>query len=122
MHYWNKLIYTKIVHYQTKFAKLFWLNAKKSLKMIQQKKVDQVGYLWTFLSSGSRGSGWIFTESSLKAFQSGDSSNASQFDLDISNYLTDAVCIGGNEEFPSPNGNRNEKGHRGHDCAKITTL
>ncbi|KAK8872139.1 hypothetical protein M9Y10_007900 [Tritrichomonas musculus] len=73
-------------------------------------------------SSGGGGSGWTFTDSSLKAFQSGDPSNASKFALSSAYYLTDVVCAGGNEEFPRPDGNGNERGHDGNGYAKITVL
>lgn len=73
-------------------------------------------------SGGGGGSGWTFTESSFKTFQSGDSANASKFALSSSYYLTDVKCVGGNEEFPRPNGNGNEKGHIGNGYAKITPL
>ena len=73
-----------------------------------------------YCSSGGGGSGWTFTESSMKTFQSGDSSNSSKFALTSDYYLTDAICVGGNEEFPRPDGNGNERGHSGHGYAKIT--
>ena len=73
-------------------------------------------------SGGGGGSGWTFAESSFKTFQSGDSANASKFALSSSYYLTDVKCVGGNEEFPRPNGNGNEKGHIGNGYAKITPL
>ena len=75
-----------------------------------------------YCSSGGGGSGWTFTDSSLKAFQSGDPSNASKFALSSAYYLTDVVCAGGNEEFPRPDGNGNERGHDGNGYAKITFL
>ena len=73
-------------------------------------------------SSGGGGSGWVFTASSLKNFQSGDSSNASKFVLSSAYYLSDVACLGGNEEFPRPDGNGNERGHSGNGYAKITPL
>ena len=71
-------------------------------------------------SSGGGGSGWVFTKSSLETFQSGDSTN--EFILTSEYYLRDAICIGGNEEFPRPDGKGNERGHAGHGFAKITVL
>ena len=73
-------------------------------------------------SSGGGGSGWTFTESSFMAFQQGDSENANNFALTGEYYLTDVMCAGGNEEFPRPDGNGNERGHVGHGFAKITPL
>ncbi|KAK8860809.1 hypothetical protein M9Y10_012499 [Tritrichomonas musculus] len=65
-------------------------------------------------SGGGGCSGWIFTESSRKEWQSGDSANASKF------VLTDAICVGGNEEFPKPDGNGVECGNADNGYAKIT--
>lgn len=79
------------------------------------------GDLWD-TSSGGGGSGWIFTESSFKTWQSGDSSNASKFLLNSSYYLTDALSLAGNKEFPKPDGNGTERGHSGDGYAKITPL
>ena len=73
-------------------------------------------------SRGGCRSGCTFTETSLKRFQSGDSSNASKFELDRTYYLTDEKSFGGNEEFPHPDGNRNERGHAGHGYAKIMPI
>lgn len=73
-------------------------------------------------SSGGGGSGWIFTELSYKEWQSGDSTNASKFVLNSSYYLTDAVCISGDEEFPRPDDNGVERGHNENGYAKITPL
>lgn len=73
-------------------------------------------------SSGGGGSGWIFTESSLMHWQSGDSSNASKFLLDSSYYLTDAQTLEGDKEFPRPDGNGTERGHPGDGYAKITPV
>lgn len=73
-------------------------------------------------SGGGGGSGWIFTESSRKEWQSGDSANASKYVLDSSYYLTDAICVGGNEEFPKPDGNGVECGPADGGYAKITPL
>ena len=75
-----------------------------------------------FCSSGGGGSGWTFTESSLKTFQSGDPSSASKFALSSEYYLSDVMCVGGNEEFPRPDGNGTERGHAGNGNAKITIL
>ena len=81
------------------------------------------GYGWhNCCSSGGGGSGWTFTESSFMAFQLGDPTNASQFALSGAYYLRDVKCVGGNEEFPRPDGNGNERGHNGHGFAKITPL
>lgn len=71
-------------------------------------------------SSGGGGSAWFFTESSLKEWQSGDSANASKFVLNSTYFLSDATCVGGDKEFPRPDGNGNEKGHTGNGYAKIT--
>ncbi|KAK8845001.1 hypothetical protein M9Y10_021175 [Tritrichomonas musculus] len=81
------------------------------------------GFGYTYLcSSGGGGSGWTFTEASMQAFKSGDSANSSQFALSSEYYLTDVTCVGGNEEFPRPDGNGNERGHVGNGYAKITPL
>lgn len=71
-------------------------------------------------SGGGGGSGWTFTESSFKTWQSGDSTNASKFILNNAFYLADAKTLGGNEEFPKPDGNGIERGHSGNGYAKIT--
>ncbi|KAK8899209.1 hypothetical protein M9Y10_001513 [Tritrichomonas musculus] len=73
-------------------------------------------------SGGGGGSGWTFTESNFLAFQLGDSINASKFTLTGAYYLSDVMCVGGNEEFPRPDGKGNERGHIGHGFAKITPL
>ena len=73
-------------------------------------------------SSGGGGSGWTFTDSSMRMWESGDKSNALKFKLNERYYLTESVCIGGNEEFPRPDGNGTERGHRGNGYAKITLL
>lgn len=79
------------------------------------------GFGWGYeCSSGGGGSGWIFTEQSLSAWRSGDSANASQCHLRSSFYLTDAATFSGNEEFPCPDRNGTEQGHRGDGFAKIT--
>ena len=74
----------------------------------------------TNCASGGGGSGWTFTESSFNTWQSGDPSNASKFLLNSSYYLTDALSVPGNENFPRPDGNGNEQGHSGNGYAKIT--
>ena len=73
-------------------------------------------------SSGGGGSGWVFTESSLNVWKSGDPENSSKFVLNSMYYLTDVMCAGGNEEFPRPDGKGNERGHAGNGYAKITPL
>lgn len=42
--------------------------------------------------------------------------------LDSSYYLSDCKCLGGNEEFPTPDGRGTERGHKGSGFAKITPL
>ena len=71
-------------------------------------------------SSGGGGSGWTFTESNFSLWQSGDSSNASKFLLKSSHYLTEAITVGGDKEFPRTDGVGNEVGHSGNGYAKIT--
>lgn len=73
-------------------------------------------------SSGGGGSGWIFTESTFNTWKSGDPSNESQFKIDKSLYLTDAITKAGNSSFPNPNGNGNETGHMNNGYAKITPI
>lgn len=75
-----------------------------------------------YCSSGGGGSGWTFTESNLKKWREGDPSKASKFLLTSDYYLTDTMCVGGNEEFPRPDGNGNEQGHSGNGYAKITFI
>lgn len=55
-------------------------------------------------------------------WQKGDSENASKNVLNNSYYLTDELCMGGNEAFPKSNGNRTEHGNIGNDYAKNTLL
>lgn len=74
----------------------------------------------TSSSSGGGGSGWVFTESSYSAWQSGDGSNASKCALNSSFFLSDAACASGDDEFPCPEGNQLENGHAGNGYAKIT--
>lgn len=74
----------------------------------------------TYASSGGGGSGWIFTESNYNNWKSGDLNNASKFILKSSHYLSDAVLLSGNEDFPKPDGNGTEHGHSGNGYAKIT--
>ena len=79
------------------------------------------GQGWSFeASSGGGGSGWTFTESNFSSWRSGDPSKASEFLLSDSFYLTDSATFSGNEEFPRPDGNGTERGHRGRGFAKIT--
>lgn len=80
------------------------------------------GFGVTDLCSSGGGSGWTFTEKSLRVWQSGDSANAQKFTLNSACYLTDVMCAGGNEEFPSTDGNGSESGHKGNGYAKITML
>lgn len=80
------------------------------------------GFSVTDLCSSGGGSGWTFTEKSLRVWQSGDSANAQKFTLNSACYLTDVMCAGGNEEFPSTDGNGSESGHKGNGYAKITIL
>lgn len=77
---------------------------------------------FTASGSGGGGSGWTFTESNFNAWRSGDQSNASNFHLDSSFYLTDTACKSGEEEFPRPDGNGTEIGHSGNGFAKITPI
>ena len=88
-------------------------------KYYQDKDSGGGGGGGCYCSSGGGGSGWIFTESSFKAFQSGD---ASKFVLKSKHFLRDAICVGDNEEFPRQDGNGNERGHFGQGYAKITVL
>lgn len=74
------------------------------------------------VSSGGGGSGWTFTKRSFQEWQKGNSANASKFALDSAYYLTEEVCIGGDKEFPRPDGNGTEQGHSGNGYAKITLL
>lgn len=76
----------------------------------------------TYSSSGGGGSGWVFTESNLNSWKSGDCTNANKFTLTSKYYLTNASTISGNEQFPNPSGNGNENGHQGNGYAKITPL
>lgn len=80
------------------------------------------GFGVTDLCSSGGGSGWTFTEKSLRVWQSGDSANAQKFTLNSAYYLPDVMCAGGNEEFPSTDGNGSESGHKGNSYAKITML
>ena len=75
-----------------------------------------------YVSSGGGGSGWTFTKSSMEVWEKGDPSKASNFALDGQYYLTDAACIGGDQEFPRKDGNGNERGHSGNGFAKITPI
>ena len=47
---------------------------------------------------------------------------SNKFTLDSSYYLKNDICMGGNEEFPKPDGNGTERGHSGNGYAKITPL
>lgn len=75
-----------------------------------------------YSTSGGGGSGWIFTESTFNTWKSGDPSNASQFQIDKSLYLTDAITKAGDSSFPNPNGNGYETGHMYNGYAKITPI
>lgn len=72
-------------------------------------------------SSGGGGSGWVFNESSLRAWNERDSKMSTRFNLNNSYYLTETRCAGGNEEFPKPKGGT-ERGHSGNGYALITRL
>ena len=61
-------------------------------------------------SSGGGGSGWVLPYI------------ASSFMLNITYDLSDSKCLGGNEEFPTPDGKGTERGHAGSGFAKITPL
>ena len=67
------------------------------------------------------GSGWIYTESTYNTWKNGNSTDANQYLLDSSYYLTDAQTIAGNQSFTAPNGS-NETGHSGNGYARITAL
>lgn len=67
------------------------------------------------------GSGWVYTESNYNNWKSGNETDANQYLLDSSYYLTNAQTIAGNQVIPSPTTGV-ENGHSGNGHAKITQL
>ena len=69
---------------------------------------------------GAGGSGWVFTESNFNQWKSGNLSDANQYLLNSSFYLTNAQAISGENEFDNTTGSGKEVGHSGNGYAKIT--
>ncbi|MDR1884391.1 MAG: fimbrillin family protein [Prevotella sp.] len=67
------------------------------------------------------GSGWIYTENAHNTWITGNPVDASQYQVPVSYYLTDASTIAGNQSFPA-SGSGNETGHSGNGFARIKLL
>ncbi|MDR0965754.1 MAG: hypothetical protein LBM75_04515 [Myxococcales bacterium] len=68
---------------------------------------------------GAGGSGWIYTASAYSTWDSGNHSDAVQYLLDDTYYLSEAQTIAGNTSFPAPGGGT-ETGHAGNGYARIS--
>ena len=68
------------------------------------------------------GSGWIYTESSLKEWKEGNQTDSSKWLLNPEYYLSDAKTIGGNQKIPSHDGKSQTVGNIGNGYAQITPL
>ena len=71
------------------------------------------------IGSGSGGSGWVYTNENFNSWQSGNSSDASKWELNSNYYLTNAATFTGDTTFESTSGGT-ETGHSGNGYAKIT--
>lgn len=68
---------------------------------------------------GSGGSGWVYTADNFSAWQTGKPTDAANWLLSDSYYLTDASTIAGNELFLGPD-EIEATGHTGNGYARIT--
>ena len=65
------------------------------------------------------GSGWVYTSDNLSAWQTGNPTDAANWLLNSSYYLTNALTIAGNQSFEDPDGTT-VTGHTGNGYARIT--
>ncbi|MBQ8871729.1 MAG: prepilin-type N-terminal cleavage/methylation domain-containing protein [Bacilli bacterium] len=70
-------------------------------------------------SGGGGGSGWIYTADNFSAWQTGNPTDANNWLLNSSYYLTNAETIDGTTPFFDPDGTE-VTGHSGNGYAKIT--
>lgn len=67
------------------------------------------------------GSGWIYTADSFSTWQTGNSTDAANWLLNNTYYLTEATTAAGNTSFLNPNGTT-VTGHSGNGYARITKV
>lgn len=72
--------------------------------------------------NGAGGGGWVYTETNYNTWQFGNSTDANNYLLNSSYYLTNAETKAGNTSFPSPTSSDNETGHSGNGYARITPI
>ncbi len=70
-------------------------------------------------SGAGGGSGWVYTEENFTAWQTGNPTDAANWLLNSTYYLTNAGTIAGNQSFEDPDG-AEVTGHSGNGYAKIT--
>ena len=70
---------------------------------------------------GGGGSGWIYTADSFSTWQTGNPTDANNWLLNSSYYLTSASTIAGNQSFLDPDGTT-VTGHSGNGYARITKV
>ena len=72
-------------------------------------------------SGGSGGSGWIYTVDSFSTWQTGNPTDAANWLLDNTYYLTEATTTTGNASFLDPDGS-SVTGHANNGYARITKV
>ena len=72
-------------------------------------------------AGGGGGSGWVYTEANFNTWQSGNSTDANQYLLNSTYYLTNAATIAGDQEFTDYDGST-VTGHLGNGAARITKI
>jgi hypothetical protein len=80
------------------------------------------GYL--YVCAGGGGSGWVFTANTYTAWQSGNPTDASQYQVPTTYYLTDAATVAGSvtNGMPNPTATGSMTGNTGNGYARITRL
>ena len=68
---------------------------------------------------GGGGSGWVYTADNFSTWQTGNSTDANNWLLNSTYYLTNADTIAGNQSFEDPDGTE-VIGHSGNGYARIT--
>lgn len=66
------------------------------------------------------GSGWVYTAENFNTWQTGNPTDAANWKLNESYYLTDAQTIDGASQIPTHDGTGTMTGNSGNGYAKIT--
>ena len=75
---------------------------------------------YSFQAGAGGGSGWVYTESNFNTWKSENPTDAANWLLNSSYYLTDANSYDGTQSFTNVDGTGTETGHSGDGAAKIT--